>query len=268
MSWLPGVLLAILAASPVERPIPLGSARPIPQASAKVEAWPTQRPASPVAPLPDGEASRPEVRPEAGATEAPVAIRVGTTAVLVLRVPFGGATIAQRAAVVQGRVTQVLLHHPHLTAGTITVVKRPEGPVIMWGPFPIVTVDPAHAKLNQASGPEILAHLWANQLREAVRDFVERKRMPARVLHRLADGSPYTYRRTARVETNPTVLRNTRVVFTPADFDWGPGVKSAGQEGYVIFVRKEATDPPNEVYLGNPQGHFTAYVRMRPEESP
>lgn len=244
--------LAIAAVGAPETPVPLPTARPIPLA--------TPAPS----PLPSAEAPASPSQ----VAEAPVAIRVGTTAVMVLRERVGGIPIADRAAVVQGRITQVLLHHPQLVAGTITVQRKPEGPVITWGPYPIITVDPAHAAANRASSPEVLAHLWANQLRIAVREFVGSKRMPARVLHRLPDGSPYTYRRTTRIERDPSQLRNTRVVFTPADFDWGPGVKEAGQEGFVIFVRQNAPEPPPEVFLGNADGSFTAYDRMRPEESP
>lgn len=250
-----GLALVITAAvGGPERPVPLPTGRPIPVATPFV---------APSA-LPSAESGASVAAP----AEAPVAIRVGTTAVMVLRERVGGIPIADRAAVVQGRVTQVLLHHPHLVAATITVVKRPEGTVIMWGPFPIITVDEAHAKANRVSSPEVLAHLWANQLRQAVRTFVAAKRMPARVLHRLPDGSAYAYRRSNRLESDPSALRNTRVVFSPADFDWGPGVKDAGQEGFVIFVRQNAPEPPQEVFLGNPEGRFTAYDRIRPEESP
>lgn len=198
----------------------------------------------------------------------PVYIRVGTTAILAIREPMGDVSIADRAAVIQSRVNQVLLHHPYLTAADVKVLRVGPTPVVYWGPFAIASADVAHARLNNYSSPDLLAHTWANNLRSAARAFFEAKRMPDRALYRNEKGSDFVYRRTDATFDQPALLENTRYVFTPEDFEYGAGAKDSGQEGFVVFVKKDAASPPEAIYLGNPEGSFTEYTIIRPEDQP
>lgn len=198
--------------------------------------------------------------------QAPVTVRVGTQAVLSIREPLGEVTIEERAAVIQSRIDQVLLHHPYLTAGDVKVLRVGVTPVVYWGPFAIASADAAHARLNNYSSPDLLAHTWADNLREAARIFLAAKRMPARALYRNEKGSDFVYVKTDRTLDQPAELENTRYVFTPEDFEYGAGVRESGQQGFVVFVRKDAPMPPQAIYLGNPEGTFTEYEIVRPED--
>lgn len=202
----------------------------------------------------------------APAAQAPVPIRVGTRAVMVMREPFGAVSVKDRAAVVQSRLNQVLMYHPYLKASDVKVVRDAGQPVIFWGQFPIVAADEAHARANNFSSAELLAHAWANNLREAVREFIAGKKLPERALYRNEREADFVYRRTDRTVDRPTALRNTRYVFHPEDFEWGAGVKESAQSGFVVFVRKDAGNPPDQIYLGNSAGSFTEYQFIRPED--
>jgi hypothetical protein len=200
-------------------------------------------------------------------TNQPVIIRIGTTAVWTVREPQGTISVQERAQVVQSRIDQVLLHHPYLTWQDVKVLKDRGVPTIYWGQFPIMAVDAAHARANNFSSADLLAHAWANNLRAAAKEFFAGKKMPARALYHTPQGD-FTYRRSERTLNQPTQLRNTRYVFSPEDFEYGAGAKDPGQRGFVIFTMKDAPMPPQQVYLGNGQGTFTEYDFIRPEETP
>ena len=144
-------------------------------------------------PSPGAEASP---VPSPSPSYAPAVVRIGTTAVLSLREPVGDITPEERANVVQSRINNVLLNHPYLTWADVKVLREGVTPVIYWGRFPIVSVDAGHARLNNYSSPDILAHAWANNLRQAAKTFFAAKVMPDRALYRNARGSDFVYRRT------------------------------------------------------------------------
>ena len=196
----------------------------------------------------------------------PVPIRVGTRAVMVMREPFGAVTVKDRAAVVQSRLNQVLMYHPYLKASDVKLGREGGQPVVFWGQFPIVAADEAHARANNFSSADLLGHAWANNLREAVREFIANKKLPERALYRNERQSDFVYRRTDRTTSRPTELRNTRYVFHPEDFEWGAGVKESAQAGFVVFVRKDAANPPEQIYLGNSAASFTEYELIKPED--
>lgn len=227
--------------------------------------------AGPMQPQPPADSSAPPV-PTAipvaspAPTQPAVPIRVGTRAIMIMREPFGAVSVKDRAAVVQSRLNQVLMHHPYLKASDVKVVREGGQPVIFWGQFPIVAADEAHARANNFSSADLLAHAWANNLREAVREFIAGKKLPERALYRNEREADFVYRRTDRTADRPTDLRNTRYVFHPEDFDWGAGVKESAQSGFVVFVRKDAANPPEQIYLGNTAGTFTEYALIRPED--
>lgn len=210
-------------------------------------------------------ASDPTSAASAGAN-APVPIRVGTRAVMVMREPFGAVTVKDRAAVVQSRLNQVLMYHPYLKAADVKVGREAGQPVIFWGQFPILAADEAHARANNFSSADLLANAWATNLREAVRDFVAAKKLPERALFRNERQSDFVYRRTDRTVSRPSELKNTRYVFHPEDFEWGAGVKESAQSGFVVFLRKDAGNPPQQIYLGNSASSFTEYEMIRPED--
>ncbi|MDB5101559.1 MAG: hypothetical protein JWM80_5980 [Cyanobacteria bacterium RYN_339] len=197
----------------------------------------------------------------------PVVIRIGTTAVWSVREPQGTVSAQERGQVVQSRVDQVLLHHPYLTWQDVKLLKEKGEPTIYWGPFPIMTVDAAHARVNNFSSADLLAHAWANNLRAAAKDFFAGKKMPERALYHTEQGD-FTYKRTDKTMNQPTQLRNTRYVFSPEDFEYGAGAKDPGQRGLVIFTKKDAAVPPQQVYLGNAQGSFTEFELIKPEDTP
>jgi hypothetical protein len=199
---------------------------------------------------------------------APVVIRIGTVALWTIRESQGKVTVEERAAVVQSRIDQVLLHHPYLTWVDVKLLKDKGIPTIYWGQFPVMQVDMAHARDNNFSSPDLLAHAWANSMRAAVKAFFAAKHMPGRALYHSAKGNDYTYRRSDHTLNQPELLSNTRYVFSPEDFQYGAGAKDAGQNGFVVFVKKDAATPPTEIYLGNPQGQFQEYDFIRPEETP
>jgi hypothetical protein len=217
------------------------------------------------APATPGASPAPAASPAASAM-TPVPIRIGTRAVMIMREPFGAVTIKERAAVVQSRIDQVLMHHPYLQASDVKVVREGGQPVIYWGPFPIVAADEAHARANNFSSADLLAHAWATNLREAVREFISSKKLPGRALYRNEKDSDFVYRRTDRTLAKPTDLKNTRYVFNPEDFEWGAGVKGSAQQGFVVFIRKDAANPPQQIYLGNSAGTFTEYEWISPED--
>lgn len=227
-----------------------------------------QAPASVQSPSPAPAASpaAPAASPAAAGANAPVPIRVGTRAVMVMREPFGAVTVKDRAAVVQSRLNQVLMYHPYLKASDVKVARDGGQPVVYWGQFPIVAADEAHARANNFSGADLLAHAWANNLREAVREFIAGKKLPERALYRNEKEADFVYRRTDRTASRPTELKNTRYVFHPEDFEWGAGVKESAQAGFVVFVRKDAANPPEQIYLGNSAASFTEYELIRPED--
>lgn len=214
-------------------------------------------------PIPEPSATATPVSP----ANQPVVIRIGTTALWTVREPQGTITVQERAQVVQSRVDQVLLHHPYLTWQDVKVLTDKGAPTIYWGPFPIMAVDAAHARANNFSTADLLAHAWANNLRAAAKEFFAAKKLPGRALYH-TEGGDYTYRRTDRTMNQPTQLRNTRYIFSREDFEYGAGAKDPGQRGFVIFTLKDAPMPPHQVYLGNGQGTFTEYDFIRPEETP
>ena len=227
--------------------------------------------AGPMQPQPPADSSAPPVPgasapAQAAPANGPVPIRVGTRAVMVMREPFGAISVKDRAAIVQSRLTQVLMFHPYLKASDVKVGREAGQPVIFWGQFPITAVDEAHARANNFSSADLLAHAWANNLREAVREFIAAKQLPERALYRNERQSDFIYRRTDRTTSRPTDLKNTRYVFHPEDFEWGAGVKESAQSGFVVFVDKTAGNPPEQIYLGNSAGSFTAYELIKPED--
>ncbi len=227
--------------------------------------------AGPMQPQPPADSSPPPVpiaSPSAASVTAPppVPIRVGTRAIMIMREPFGAVSVKDRAAVVQSRLNQVLMHHPYLKASDVKVTREGGQPVIYWGQFPIVAADEAHARANNFSSADLLAHAWANNMREAVREFIAGKKLPERALYRNERQSDFIYRRTDRTVNRPTDLRNSRYVFHPDDFEWGAGVKESAQSGFVVFVRKEAGNAPEQIYLGNSAGTFTEYELIKPED--
>jgi hypothetical protein len=214
----------------------------------------------------------PAESPAPAASAAPKAeaatVRIGTAAVLAIRLPLGDISPAERAKVVQSRINNVLLNHPYLTWADVKVLREGVTPVVYWGRFPIVSVDAAHAKLNNYSSPDILAHAWANSLRSAAKAFFAAKKMPDRALYQNPKGSDFVFRRTDKTFNDQSKLRNTSFVFSPDDLEWGAGVKEAGQTGFVIFTKVGAGDPPDTVYLGNNEGTFTEYERITENEQP
>lgn len=224
--------------------------------------------AEPAAPKPAVEAPppAPSTTTSPAAAQVPVPIRVGTRAIMIMREPFGAVSVKERAAVVQSRLNQVLMHHPYLKASDVKVARDGGQPVVFWGQFPIVAADEAHARANNFSSADLLAHAWANNLREAVREFIAGKKLPERALYHNERDADFVYRRTDRTADRPTDLRNTRYVFHPDDFEWGAGVKESAQSGFVVFVRKDATNPPAQIYLGNTAATFTEYELIRPED--
>lgn len=222
-------------------------------------------------PVPGGPQTPAEPTPKPSAS--PVAsenaiVNIGTTAVFAIRQPQGSISAKDRAAVIQSRVNQVLLHHPYLTWADVKVLRVGPTPVVYWGPFAIVSADAEHARLNNFSSPDVLAHAWANNLRAALKKFISEKKMPERALYRNERGSDFVYRRTERTLAEPTQLKNTRYIFSPDDLEYGAGIREAGQHGFVIFAKKDAGMPPEAVYLGNAEGTFTEYDLIRPEETP
>jgi hypothetical protein len=223
-----------------------------------------QAPAASAMPASPGPSAVPSAMP----SYAPAIVRIGTAAVLAIRLPQGDISPAERANVVQSRINHVLLNHPYLTWADVKVLRDSGTPVIYWGRFPIVSVDMAHAKLNSYSNPDILAHAWANSLRSAIKTFFAAKKMPDRALYRDKSGSDFVFRRTDKTFADQAKLRNTGYIFSPEDLEWGPGVKEAGQNGFVIFTQIGAGNPPDMVYLGNNQGTFTEYTRITENEQP
>jgi hypothetical protein len=208
--------------------------------------------------------------PAASTTPAvePAIVRIGTAAVLSIRLPLADITPAERARVVQSRVNHVLLNHPYLTWADVKVLREGGTPVIYWGRFPIVSVDAAHAKLNNYSSPDILAHAWANSLRAAAKTFFAAKKMPERALYRNERGSDFVFRRTTRTFADQSKLRNTSYLFSPEDLVWGSGVREAGQNGFVVFTKVGAGNPPDVILLGNNEGTFTEYDRITEDDQP
>lgn len=200
--------------------------------------------------------------------EQPAVVRIGTTAIMVIRAPYGKQGVAERAAVIQSRVDQVLLHHPYLAAKDVKLLRDKGEPVIYWGPFPILAVDLAHARANNFSSADILAHAWANNMRTAIKAFLAAKKMPDTALYHDSKDADFTYKRTAKTFDKPAMLKNTRFVFAPEDLEWGAGVKAAGQHGFVVFAKKDAADPPATIYLGNGDATFTEYEIIKPEDTP
>lgn len=234
-------------------------------ASPALAASPAPAPSStPSAPA----SAAPSAVPSATPSYAPAVVRIGTTAVLAVRLPLGDISPAERAAVVQSRINNVLLNHPYLTWADVKVLREGATPVIYWGRFPIVSVDLAHAKLNNYSNPDILAHAWANSLRAAAKAFFAAKRMPERALYRDRSGNDFIFRKSTRTFADQAKLRNTGYTFSPEDLVWGPGVKEAGQNGFVIFTKSDAANPPDQVFLGNNEGTFTEYDRITENEQP
>jgi hypothetical protein len=263
----PFSLSAILAfAAPAFAASPAPAFVPAKPAAAASPAKP-----SPAAQLPKEAPADPNFHappvPTTGAG-APVVIRIGTSALWTIREGQGTVTVAERSAVVQSRIDQVLLHHPYLPWVDVKLLKESGAPTIYWGPFPIMQVDMAHARLNNFSSPDLLAHAWANSMRAGIKTFFAGKHMPNRALYHSEKGNDYTYRRTDHTLNQPNLLRNTRYIFSPEDFQYGAGAKDAGQNGFVVFVKKDAATPPTEIYLGNPQGQFQEYDFIRPEETP
>jgi hypothetical protein len=210
----------------------------------------------------------PSAVPSAVPTEPPSIVRIGTMAVLAIRAPEPGHTIAQRAAVVQSRLNMVLIHHPELSAADVHVKREGVTPVIYWGNFPIVSADAEHARLNNYSSSDLLASAWADSLRKTVRAFFAAKHMPERALYHTLKGGDFVYRRTDNTMNDVSMLEDTGYVFSPEDLVWGAGVRPAGQNGFAIFKKKDADMPPATVYLGNSQGTFTEYALIRPEDQP
>lgn len=223
-------------------------------------------------PVPGGPQTPAEPTPKPSASPAApqesAIINIGTTAVFAIRQARGAVTPKERAAVIQSRVNQVLLHHPYLTWADVKVLRVGPTPVVYWGPFAVISADAEHARLNNFSSPDVLAHAWANNLRTALKKFFAEKQMPERALYRNERGSDFVYRRTDKTLAEPTLLKNTRYIFSPDDLEYGSGVREAGQHGFVIFAKKEAGMPPETVYLGNAEGTFTEYEVIRPEETP
>lgn len=235
-----------------------------PQALAQEVLPPTETPAPPLGSPAPVEA--PQAAPgETPAGQEAAIVRIGTTAVLSIREPMGDQSIEARGRVIQSRVDFVLLHMPHFTAADVLVTREQGTPVIYWGQFPIVSVDNAHARLNHYSHPDLLANVWAENLRKAIRDYLASKRLPDTVLYQDEKGSDYAYRRTDQTVNDPTVLLDTRYVFTPQDLDWGTGNFQKGHNGFVIFVQDGAAMPPQMVYVGNAAGTFTAYEYIPPD---
>lgn len=257
--------LAIMAAFAPNTPHPIVASSPAAPATGTA---PVSRPASSASPVvtPAPAASTRHV--PARDLNAPVTIHIGTTAVMTIREPQGTVSVAERAQVVQSRIDQVLLHHPYLTWMDVKLLRENGLPTIYWGPFSIIQVDAAHARDNNFSSPDLLAHAWANSMRAAIKAFFAAKRMPERALWRSPTGNVYTYRRTNETMAQPTQLVNTRYIFSPTDFEWGPGSHDPGEHGFVIFIKKGASKPPAAVYLGNGQGTFTQYDWIRPEDTP
>ncbi|HEY9722530.1 MAG TPA: hypothetical protein V6D47_10965 [Oscillatoriaceae cyanobacterium] len=201
------------------------------------------------------------------ASDTAVPVRLGTSAVLLIRLPYDGQSIQQRAQVVQSRLDQVLVHHPELSAGDVGVTRDGVTPVVVWGRFPIVSVDAAHARVDHYSSPDLLAAAWADSLRKAIQHFEAGRKMPPRALYHDHNGSDFVYRRTDNA-VGPQGLKDTGFVFSSADLVWGVGVKPAGQGGFAVFVRQDAGDPPAAIFLGNPQHRFTEYDRITAEDQP
>lgn len=272
-------LLLLALASPAFAVIAAGSGNvaqsPPPAAESAPEAAPpaaAPAPAAPPAPsLPDEAPPAARMRATASATPAAsgtaVPVRLGTAAVLVIRVPGDGQSVAQRAAVVQSRLDQVLVHHPELGPGEVRVTRDGVTPVVMWGRYPIVSVDAAHARVDHYSSPDLLASAWADSLRQAIQRFEASRQMPARAIYRDPHASDFVYRRTT-TEVAAAGLKDTGFVFGVADLSWGVGVKPAGQNGFAVFVRQDAGDPPAAIYLGNPHQRFTEYDRVTAEDQP
>lgn len=248
-------LSAILVASTLLASGPALAASPAPAASPA--ASPAVAPSAPAAPAAS----------TAPANE-PAIVRIGTSAVLAIRLPIGDITPAERAKVVQSRINHVLLNHPYLTWADVKVLREGGTPVIYWGRFPIVSVDAAHAKLNNYSSPDILAHAWANSLRSAAKTFFAAKKMPERALYRNERGSDFVFRRTTRTFSDQAKLRNTGYLFSPDDLEWGSGVREAGQNGFVVFTKVGAGNPPDVILLGNNEGTFTEYDRITEDDQP
>lgn len=223
---------------------------------------------APASAAPAASPAAPAPTPSATPTYAPAIVRIGTSAVLSVRVPIGDITPAERAQVLQSRINHVLLNHPYLTWADVKVQRDGVTPVIYWGRFPIVSVDAAHAKLNNYSSPDILAHAWANSLRSAIKAFFAAKTMPPRVLYQNDKGSDFVYRRTDRTFADQAKLRNTSYLFSPDDLVWGAGVREAGQNGFVVFTKVGAGDPPSVVLIGNGEGTFTEYDRITEDDQP
>ncbi len=206
------------------------------------------------------------------ASAAPVAvpsavpIRIGTRAVMIIREPFGAISVKERAAVIQSRLDQVLMHHPYLMAKDVRVTREGGAPTIAWGPFPIVSADEAHARANNFSSADLLAEAWAKNLRTAVGEFIAAKKLPGRALYRNERDSDFVYRRTDRTLEKPNELKNTKYVFSPEDFEWGAGSTEQSQHGFVVFIRKDAASPPQQIYLGNSAGTFTEFQWISPED--
>lgn len=202
--------------------------------------------------------------PSAGTS---VPIRIGSRAVMIIREPFGSISVKERAAVIQSRLDQVLMHHPYLKAEAVRVSREGGAPTITWGPFTIGSADDAHARANSFSSADLLAEAWANNLRLAIREFVAAKQLPARALYRNERDSDYVYRRTDRTHERPSDLKNTKYVFSPNDFVWGAGSTEQSQQGFVVFTKKDAANPPQQIYLGNSAGTFTEYQWISPEDN-
>lgn len=91
---------------------------------------------------------------------------VGGILVLRIRTEAGGLSAAERAVIVEQRITDAL-SKAQFSPETV-VVRRVNGdPAIFVGSTLIVTVDVNHARLN-GTRPELLAEMWARNLRVAL----------------------------------------------------------------------------------------------------
>lgn len=91
---------------------------------------------------------------------------VGGMLVLRIRTDAGGFSAAQRAVIVEQRITDAL-SKAQFSPGSVVVQRVNGDPAIFVGNTLIVTVDANHARVNGTT-PELLAEVWARNLRLAL----------------------------------------------------------------------------------------------------
>lgn len=107
----------------------------------------------------------------AGRVVQPVDVEVGGVVVLRLWRTMNGYSPLERASIIYNRLWDALANHKDQNASQdVRVVDKAGTPAIYVGPYLIVTVDEAHARINRSS-PFQLAETWARNLRRALQSF-------------------------------------------------------------------------------------------------